>query len=50
MLYPWTDLPQILIGELERTTGMFFDLFKNSKLSGLAFTGNLQSKLGAQAS
>ena len=50
LMYPWTDLPQILIGELGRTTGMFFDLFKNYKLSGLTFTEKLQSKLGTQAS
>ena len=29
---PWTDLPEILIWELGRTTGMFLALFKDSKL------------------
>ena len=31
---PWTDLPQIVIRELGRATGMFLDWFVDSKLSG----------------
>ena len=44
---PWTDYPQILIGELGRTTGM---LVNNSILSGLPFKGKIQAKSGSQAS
>ena len=36
---PWTDLPQILIGKLSRTTGLSLTYLKNSKLIGLTFTG-----------
>ena len=34
---PRTDLPQIIIRELGRTSGMFLAWFKSSKLSGLTF-------------
>ena len=33
-----TDLPQILIGDLRRITGMFLAWFLDSKLSGSTFT------------
>ena len=35
---PLTDLPQILIEELGLTTGMFFALLINYKLSEMTFT------------
>ena len=44
---PWTELPQILIREIGRTTGMFFVWFWDSKLSGstliakIFFTGKI---------
>ena len=34
---PRTDLPQILLGELEKTTGMFLTWFSDSKLSTSTF-------------
>ena len=34
-LNPLTNLPQILIGKLGRSTGMILAWFKNSKMSGL---------------
>ena len=37
-MIPLTDLPQILIGELGRTTGMFLVRFKNCNISGFDFT------------
>jgi len=36
-LFVFTGLPQILIRELGRPTGMFLVWFKHSKLSGLIF-------------
>ena len=45
---PLTDLPQILIRELGRPTGMFLARFKNSKFSGFTliekvwFTGKAE--------
>ena len=43
---PLTDLPQILIGELLRTTGMFLSWFKKSMLIGLTFVGKSPGKSG----
>ena len=43
---PWTDLPQILIGELGRPTGIFIASFNNSKLRGLNFVGKTEGKAG----
>ena len=44
----FTDLSQILIGELGGTTRIFLVLLKNSKLSWLTFKGKTswQEKLG----
>ena len=49
--YPWTVLPQILIGELGRTTGLFKTWFNkfNSRV-GWLLLGELQEKLFSQAS
>ena len=37
LMNPLTDLPQILIRELGRTTGVFLVWFKNSDMSKLTF-------------
>ena len=38
---PWTNLPQILFGELGRPTGMFWPWFLGFKLSGSTLTGKI---------
>ena len=45
-VWPLSDLPQILIGELGRTTGMFLAKFKNFKLKGMPFTGKIPGTAG----
>ena len=43
---PLTDLTQILIGQLGRTTGVYLAWFKNSKLSGSTSKGETLGKAG----
>ena len=42
---PFTDLPQILIGELGKTMGMFLAWLLKSKLSRFTLVGSMVSKL-----